>query len=452
MVDDRNSSEPPEQLGLLHEIRAVGIHHDDQAVAVDFFACRLRLDDHLVIFPLLQQAVEQRRGERALAAQDDVCVLAAALGSAGDADRGTERVDIRVAVSHDEHLRGVAHELTQRIRHDARFDLGALFDFLGDAAEELKGIAVLDDRLVAAARQRHVQRKAGKIILVLERRTVPSDADGKRCVDALARVNLTHGFQNREFLLDHLFQIADLHHKDVAVAVIFAQDAVDVLGPLADALVDCGEQGCFFRVARVFDQLLIVVNRDDCDNQTARVVFQSGLHLARAVEPVQRHQRAAGCTKLLGAEQIAENPVVLSLHMNLGRIFCPSLLQPCAVKARDDVAQRLLKQTVAQRIDLVKRIVAPDDLSRAGQRDHDRHRDVGDRVGCREIRVARGDALQVLNRLPLAAVLRIVVRQIQNAADNQLQNRLIDGEKHTDTGKKQKNQKIKPKARLKQLG
>ena len=138
--------------------------------------------------------------------------------------------------------------------------------------------------------------------------------------------------------------------------------------------------------------------------------------------------------------------------MNLGRILRASLLQPCAVKARDNIAERLLKQTGAQRIHLLKRIVAPDNLTRARQRDHDRHRNVGDGVGGCKVRIARGDALQILNRLPLAAVLGIVVRQIQHTADNEFQNRLIDGEKYTDTGKKQKNQKIKPKARFEQLG
>ena len=227
---------------------------------------------------------------------------------------------------------------------------------------------------------------------------------------------------------------------------------MDVLRPLADALIDSGEQSCLFRVARVFDQLLVVVNRDDRNNQTARIIFQSGLHLARAVEPVQRHQCASRRAELLRLKQIAENPVVLSLHMDFGRILRASLLQPCAVKARNDVAERLLKQAGAQRIHLLKRIIAPDNLTRARQRDHDRHRNVGDGVGGCKVRIARGDALQILNRLPLAAVLGIVVRQIQHTADNEFQNRLIDGEKYTDTGKKQKNQKIKPKARFEQLG
>ena len=326
MVNDSDLTESGQQLRRIDEVRPIGVHDNHQAVAVNQLRSLFRLDKHAVIVAARLYALQQRLGKRLGAVQNHVHLFSSAARRANDTDSGAQRVNIRVMMSHNEHLRGIAHELTQRICHDTGFHLCALFDFLGTAAKELKGIAVFDDRLVTAAAQRHIQCELCKLVLFLQRLAVPPNANRQRCIDAFARHNRAHGIQNRKLILRDLRQIPFFHHEDVFVAVIFSQNTLNVLCPLADAVVHRGEHGCLFRVVCVFNQLLVIVNGHNGDDRTGFVILLPQRNQLGAVQPVQRHQHAGAAVHRTHAR--ANHHVILIADFDLGRIHGFIIYQP----------------------------------------------------------------------------------------------------------------------------
>ena len=105
----------------------------------------------------------------------------------------------------------------------AALDLGALLDFFAQSAEEGKVKFILDNRLVAAAGQRHVDSKSGKLIAFRKRFAVASDTDGQSSYNALVVLNLAHLLQNGELARDQLVQLGAFDHEDILVAVVLAQ-------------------------------------------------------------------------------------------------------------------------------------------------------------------------------------------------------------------------------------
>ena len=79
-------------------------------------------------------------------------------------------------MAHQEDLARLRDQLGERACHNAGLDLGVTLRFLRSAAVEGEVVPVLDDRLISAARKRHLNGEHGIIIVFLERGAVFSDA------------------------------------------------------------------------------------------------------------------------------------------------------------------------------------------------------------------------------------------------------------------------------------
>ena len=104
MVNDSNLAESGQQLRRIDKVRPVGVYDNHQAVAVNQLRSLFRLDKHAVIVAARLYALQQRLGKRLRAVQNHVHLLSSAARRANDTDSSTQRVNIRVMVSHDEHL------------------------------------------------------------------------------------------------------------------------------------------------------------------------------------------------------------------------------------------------------------------------------------------------------------------------------------------------------------
>ena len=128
-------------------------------------------------------------------------------------------------------------------------------------------------------------------------------------------------------------QLAVFEDKQIFVAVIFAQQPLGRRSPINNPLVNPREQVGFFRVVQVFEQFLIVVNRNDRNDRARLVVVVAQAHIIRTFDEVKHHQRA---DIVFPRHQAAENMEAVFAHPQLGRVLRPAVNQPSGVEGRRD--------------------------------------------------------------------------------------------------------------------
>ena len=163
VVDDGNTGDGLEQLLGLDLIGAVGVDDDEQTARVGLDKRVLSGNENVLIVRILPQLVNEAPGHVVLEVDDDVRGLPALAAQAPDARRRAERVKVSHAVAHDEDLAGLRDELGQRSGHDAGFHARVPLGLLRASAVEREVIAVLDDGLIAAPGQGHVDGQIGKL-------------------------------------------------------------------------------------------------------------------------------------------------------------------------------------------------------------------------------------------------------------------------------------------------
>lgn len=154
------------------------------------------------------------------------------------AHRAADTVKVGEFMTHDQYLRRIAHELGESVRHDAGLDLGALFDLAAAAAEELEAEPVLDDRLIAAARERKLYGDGRILQRLRERGCIHAEAEAYRSVDAGRAFDLVHLLNDGEFLRLQLLKAAALKQDKIAVALVAADDGLVVIAPLVELVLD----------------------------------------------------------------------------------------------------------------------------------------------------------------------------------------------------------------------
>ena len=98
-------------------------------------------------------------------------------GDAPHAHRRADGVEVGVLMAHDKDLTGIGDQLAEGVGHHAGLDLCARFDLRAAPAEKFKVELVFHDRLIAAARERHILGERGEGIVLVIARAVESDAD-----------------------------------------------------------------------------------------------------------------------------------------------------------------------------------------------------------------------------------------------------------------------------------
>ena len=271
-------------------------------------------------------------------------------------------------MTHDEHLRRIADQLAERIGDYAALDLGALFDLLAQTAEELEAVTVLDDGLIAAARERHVDGKTGVLVALRERLAVAADTDGKR------RNNALMVLKHRELFRRQLVQLGVLDDKDVLVAVIFSHDGARILDPRGQTPVDAGEDAGLLRVGRILDELLIVVDGDHRNGRPARLGIIAQMNKFRAVDEMEHHHLT--CARL---DHAAEHMVDAASHAQLAREGGLALDEPARLERRRELGQTHVRRMCEMAGHVREGLVRPDDLSGRRERDNGRQRRFRDR-------------------------------------------------------------------------
>ena len=97
--------------------------------------------------------------------------------------------------------------------------------------------AVFDDDLIAAAGERHIQRKAGILPGFLIGIALAAESNGEGRGNVAAN-DLAHFVEHGEFLFDDGLEHPLFENNDIAVAVVFHNNAADFFRTLRDLCVN----------------------------------------------------------------------------------------------------------------------------------------------------------------------------------------------------------------------
>ena len=227
VVDHSDTPGALQNIGRFHHIGAVCIHHHHQCAGAHLQQCICGIgQERILILRRFQQTGDHRLRRAVFNVHDDTGFLAFLAGNAANAHRSAQGVHIGKPVTHDIHLSGVAHQLAQRRGHHAGFDLGAFLRLFGTAAEKFEIHIGAHHRLVAAAGQSHVDGKRSVVEQLLQRSVPAAHTDAQRGRHALGADHLVHGIEQGKLFCRQLFIVLFFKHKQIAVALVFAQQAV----------------------------------------------------------------------------------------------------------------------------------------------------------------------------------------------------------------------------------
>ena len=188
------------QRSALHLIRPVGVHHHEDAPVVRHQQGILPGHEHIPVFGNRLNFLDQLSGGIVFQVNDNIGLLPPLTAQAADAHGRAHGVQVGVLVSHDEHPSALADQLHQGIgRHTGTY-LAAVIRFPVPPAVEIEVDPILDDRLIAAAAQCHLDAQRGKIVAFLEALAVHAQTDGNGGGQAGGIDNLVNVFQQGELI------------------------------------------------------------------------------------------------------------------------------------------------------------------------------------------------------------------------------------------------------------
>ena len=313
-----------------------------------------------MILRLAAHHLDERAGIVLVEVDDDVRLYAQQSRQRAHAHRAADAVEVGKFMTHDQHLRRIAHKLGEGVRHDAGLDLRALLDLIAAAAEELEAEPVFDDRLIAAARERKLYGDGCVLQRLRERGRVHAEAEAYRGVDAGRAFDLMHLLNDGEFLRLQLLKAAALEHDEVSVALVAADDGLVILAPLVELVLDGVADIVFDAVGLVLDQLVHIVDDQHAGDGAGVFVLHADVVVLGHVHPVgDAHEGAV--VPVLGADDVAVYLVLAAVHGQQARILGLTLKQPLAVEFRHEVGHARVKPRAAAAIHGEEHLVAPDD-------------------------------------------------------------------------------------------
>ena len=232
---------------------------------------------------------------------------------------------------------------------------------LVSAAEEGEIVAVLDDRLIAAAGERHFDRQGGEIVILAEIHAVLADADGDGGSNAGGVGHLAHRFEQGELVLRHARQLLRLKQQQEAVALQPPQKPAVFIRPLADAGVDLRVQTGDRRVGQVVGQLVIVVHQDDGEHRTRADVLVAHLKQLRQILQIDHAHNDARLGVPLGQNRARDAEAAVAVAQLAGhRVLAGQ--EPLHRKAGQNFVDPLRREGVAHTCQLREGLVVPNQL------------------------------------------------------------------------------------------
>ena len=296
-----------------------------------------------------------------LGIQNDKGFFALLPAHTADAHGGADGIHIGVAVSHNEHLAALPDQLHEGVGGDTGTHLAAVIGFGTLAAVEGEVDPILDNRLVAAPAEGHLDGQSGEVVAFLEVGAVHAQTDGHGRGKPGGTFDLMNALQQGELVLGGPGQIPFFKNEQEAVALQLPQKAVIPVGPLGNGIAQLGVQGGDGAFGEILGQLLIVVHQNDGNHGTGADILVPHLIEQRQITEIQNPEGAA--VGVVGPEHGAVDPVAAILDGDIVGGLGLSGGEPVGGQAGNGFIQSALLQAVGQGTDGIKFRVVPDDVA-----------------------------------------------------------------------------------------
>ena len=290
---------------------------------------------------------------------------------------------------HDEKAGRLLYEIGEGIGCNAGAHLGAFFHLASAAAEEGKACAVFDDGLVAASRERQLHRGLRGLHGVRKALGLRAEADADGCVDAGGTDHIVDLIRDAEFPLLQPLQMLPLHHEQIAVAVVAAQDAAEVRAPAAELVLHRVAQIVLDAVGLVFHQLVQIVDDDDAGDGAGVFIQDAGVVVLRGVHPIGDAHEDIGARfrALVAADKAAVEAVFAAVDLQKGGIDGLALQQPASRKLGHQIRKAGVEARAGLAAHPEKLLIPPDDTRVLQLKDRDGQRKVRERVALGVVRL-----------------------------------------------------------------
>lgn len=203
----------------------------------------------------------------------------------------------------------------ERVCHNAGLDLCARFDLRAAPAEKFKVELVFHDRLIAAARERHILGERGEGIVLVIARAVESDADAHRGVDAREIDDRMNALDEREAVFRDLVKMPLFKNEDVPVTVHAPENAAASLAPFLNGNVELAAQLGALAVGERLHQLVVVIHEHDHHDRARGEIFLFYVVVLGHVHPVGDAHELIGLLALSGADHVAVDLILFPVHL-----------------------------------------------------------------------------------------------------------------------------------------
>ena len=213
MVNDRDVAPEQKKLRTFAYAGTVGIDDYDERILVRK-RLRARVFDDVVFARRLGCLVYDAEGVIVLV-DNYICILVPRLCQPVHAEGRSERVHVRIAVSHDQHVRCRVYQAAESVAYDPGFSLVPLFDGLCPAAVKADMIALLDDRLVSSSCKSKIEGLACAVVVGERVLAAYADTDRKSDREVTVGIYFPHLIEHREAAPLLLLEVAALEDQHV---------------------------------------------------------------------------------------------------------------------------------------------------------------------------------------------------------------------------------------------
>ena len=359
MVDDADLGNCLQQRLAFHLAGPVRIHHHQGTAVVAHQQRVLTGNKDVPVFGNLPNLVHQPLGGIVFQIQNDIRFFPFLPAQTVHTHGGTHRVQIRVLVSHDEHLAALVDQLRHGIGHHPGTNLAAVIRFLGTPAVEGEVEAIFDHRLIAAPAQRHFNRQRREFVALIIRRSIHAQAKGNRRANSCRIRHLMDLLQQRELILNGLIQSALFKNKQEPVPFQLAKQSLIAFRPLGDGIIELGVHGGNRAVSQILGQLVIVVHQDDGHHRSGTDVLVPYLIQFRQIRKIQNAQH--GSVPVVSPDGGTVHPIPAVSHGNIIGILRFSAHQPIRGEIGQNFRQLLIQHPILEAGDGLELFVCPDD-------------------------------------------------------------------------------------------
>ena len=246
-------------LGRFKNSEVVCVNYYEQSTVAAFFKPVNTVNEDVFIFVKLKQLFGTGNKAFACGVGNYFYVSSQIHSKTCHAYARSYRVKVGVAVSHNYDVGCVRYFRVKLVSYYSRVNSGTLLLTLGESAEVIYALFILDYHLISASLKRKVERGKRISLSLRQSRSRYRDTHRYRYGDTVVtNSDLAHVVQNAELVFDTESKLLSVKNKDILISVVFTENAVHFFG---ESLEDILYLRCLSAVASldVLSYLLKVI-------------------------------------------------------------------------------------------------------------------------------------------------------------------------------------------------